>query len=34
MVMKRERRGRWPPEVREPIKKFISEHKGQRFTLD
>ena len=32
--MKRERRGRGPPEVRQPIKGFIAEHKGQRFILD
>jgi|GEM_PF-4289470 len=32
--MKRETRGRRPPDVREPIKKFIAEHKGQRLILD
>ena len=31
--MKRKTRGR-APDVREPIKKFIAEHKGQRFMLD
>ncbi len=32
--MKRKKRGRSPPEVREPIQKFITNHKGQRFILD
>lgn len=32
--MKRQERQREPSEVREPIKKFIAKHKGQRFTLD
>jgi hypothetical protein len=34
IAMKRETRGRGPPEVREPIQKFIAEHKGQRLMLD
>jgi hypothetical protein len=32
--MKRQKQERKPPEVREPIKKFIAEHKGERFILD
>jgi hypothetical protein len=34
IAMEREKHGRGPPDVREPIKKFISEHKGKRLILD
>lgn len=32
--MERKECQREPPEVREPIKKFIVKHKGRRFILD
>jgi hypothetical protein len=32
--MKRKNQARSMSEVREPIKNFITEHKGQRFILD
>jgi hypothetical protein len=32
--MERKRSGRRPAEVREPIRKFIAAHKGERYILD